>query len=497
MNSHLSFRKPSLINNWDKLSVDETRHLQNKLLIKFVREQMVYSPFFTKKWDEAGLDMKTFRGLDDWDKVPFVSKKDVVSSEEDPNRPRDLILQPSAASIRANATLKQKLGLLMGSVFEGKKNVFKEIALEYRPATLTMTTGRSSLPTPFFYSLYDMDLSSQIGARLAEVIGATPEDRCVNLFPYAPHLAFWQSFNVSMGTGIFMLNTGGGNVMGTAKILTLIDKMKPTILLGIPGYFYHMLRQAEAKGLKFTSIKKVALGGEKVTPLLKQRIKEILGRMGAEGVHVFSVLGFTEGRQCWSECPSEESSGFHLYPDTSYLEIIDPETEKVLPHGETGELVYTTLDGRGSCLLRYRTGDIIQGGIVHDECPHCGRNVQRMGTDVRRVSNKKDFNLSKVKGTLVDFNIVTALLANSQGIEEWQLEISKKDNDPLGMDQITIYLALSKEAREAEVCDKVMKEMVFQCELKPNKIVVESLDQLVTRLGMEEKMKEERIVDLR
>ena len=147
--------------------------------------------------------------------------------------------------------------------------------------------------------------------------------------------------------------------------------------------------------------------------------------------------------------------------------------------------------------MRYRTGDMIQGGITYETCPHCGRSTPRMGTDVRRVSNKKDFNLSKVKGTLIDFNIVTTLLANMEGIEEWQLEISKKDNDPLGLDQIAVYLALSEGANEAEIKDRVNKEMVFQCELKPSNIVVESLDSLIKRLGMEEKMKEERIVDLR
>jgi hypothetical protein len=89
------------------------------------------------------------------------------------------------------------------------------------------------------------------------------------------------------------------------------------------------------------------------------------------------------------------------------------------------------------------------------------------------------------------------LLANMPGIEEWQVEISKKDNDPLGMDQIALYLALSKNANEAEIKDEVSKQMVFQCELKPNRIEVESLESLLKRVGMEEKMKEERIVDLR
>jgi len=497
MNSHLNFSRPKLISHWDKLSKTEIQELQNTLLKKFLREQLVFSPFYKRFLAGSRVNLSTFKGLEDWDKIPFCSKKDIISTEEHPNNPKDLILQPTPDDLRQHSSFSRKMGMMLAALTEGREAIKKEISLEYRPVTLTLTTGRSSSPTPFFYSLYDMELSSQVGHRLSQVIGATSEDVSVNLFPYAPHLAFWQSFQVSMGTGMFMLNTGGGNVMGTSKILALINKMKPTILMGIPGYFYHMLRQAESEGLKFNSIKKVALGGEKVTPLLKQRIKEILGRMGAGSVEVLSILGFTEGRQCWAECPSDESSGFHLYPDTSYLEIIDPETTQVLDEGKTGELVYTTLEGRGSCLLRYRTGDIIEGGITYGSCPYCGRSLPRMGTDVRRVSNKKDFHLSKVKGTLIDFNIVTSLLANMSGIEEWQIEISKKDNDPLGMDQITVYLALERGASEAEIKEKVNKEMVFQCELKPNNIIVEGLDSLIRRLGMEEKMKEERIRDIR
>jgi phenylacetate-CoA ligase len=497
MNSHLNFNRPKLACNWDQLSRSESLNLQDGLIKKFVREQLIFSPFYKKSLAEHGVDMKRFKGFEDWDKIPFCSKVDIVASEDQPAKPKDLILQPKPEDIKKYSNWSKKLGLLLGSLTEGREAIRRELSLEYRPVTLTFTTGRSSAPTPFFYSLYDMDLSAQIGERLCSVIGGSSEDLSVNLFPFAPHLAFWQSFQVSMGAGMFMLNTGGGASMGTAKIMALIDKMKPTLLMGIPGYFYHLLRMAEAEGFKFSSVKTVCLGGEKVSPLLKKRVREIFARMGAENVIVLSIMGFTESRQCWGECPSVEGSGFHIYPDTSYLEIIDPESGKVLEEGQTGELVYSTRDGRGSCLLRYRTGDVIEGGLVSGVCPHCGRSTTRMGTDVRRVSNKKDFNLSKVKGTLVDMNIITQLLANMEGFEEWQVELSKVDDDPLGMDQMVVYLALEAGANEAEIKEKVNKEMSFQCEIKPSRIEIESLEALIKRLGMEEKMKEDRIVDLR
>jgi phenylacetate-coenzyme A ligase PaaK-like adenylate-forming protein len=491
-----SFHLP-LTDRWDQLSAAEQEELQDRLLRKMLTEQLIHSPFYRRRFRETGFDVRRFKGLEDLENIPFTTKKDLLSSDENPQAPKDFILQPDEESL-GELPLFSRLSLGLEVLFSGKSSLKKRLSREYRPVTLTFTTGRSSAPTPLFYSLYDLELQARNGSRLIEVIGADVEkDAAVNLFPYAPHLAFWQTFMASFGSGLFMLNTGGGRVMGTEKIMTLTEKMKPTILMGIPGYFYHMLRKAEAEGYCFSSVNKVALGGEKVTPLLKGKIIEILERMGAENPRVFSILGFTESRQCWSECPSEKSSGFHIYPDMSLLEIIDPESGRILGEGETGELVYTTLVGRTSCLLRYRTGDIVQGGLTYGSCPHCGRHVPRLGTDIRRVSNQKDFNLSKVKGTLVDFNVLSLVLANTEGLEEWQIEIHKLNDDPLEVDQITLYLALEKNSRETEVKERVVKNLQAACEVSPNHVIVESLDSLIKRLGMEEKMKEERIVDRR
>ncbi|MGE4159279.1 MAG: phenylacetate--CoA ligase family protein [Planctomycetota bacterium] len=497
MTSPLQYRRPRLAANWDRLDAQGLRDLQDQRLRTYVREQLILSPFYESHFKSAGVDPRTFKGLEDLEKIPFCSKKDVIASPENPTRPRDLVLHPTPERLK-HWPLSRRLPLLGTALFEGKAVIKRELSLEYRPMTLTFTTGRSSAPTPFFYSLYDMDLSALIGQRLMEVIGVEPEaDKAVSLFPYAPHLAFWQTFMVSMGGGMFILNTGGGRIMATPKILDILEKMQPTLIMGIPGYMYHLMRQAEAEGRKFKNVRRVALGGEKVTPLLKVRLKEILKRMGSPDPEVLSILGFTESRQCWAECPDPAGSGFHLYPDTSFIEIIDPDTGKVLGDGQTGEMVYTSLDGRASSLFRYRTGDIIQGGITHTPCPHCGRTVPRIGTDIRRFSNMKDFHLTKVKGTLLDLNILAGVLGNHAGVEEWQLVITKLNGDPLEVDVLTLYIALRSGADEAAVKADLVKQLQHQCEVSPNAIVVENLEALLQRVGMEDKVKEERIVDRR
>ena len=104
-------------------------------------------------------------------------------------------------------------------------------------------------------------------------------------------------------------------------------------------------------------------------------------------------------------------------------EIVDPESGEPVPEGETGEVVYTCLDGRGTVLLRYRTGDLAVGGMTSQPCPHCGSTVPRISNELRRVSNMKDLRLTKLKGSLIDLGAFSTLLRSISSIEEFQVEL--------------------------------------------------------------------------
>ncbi|MBI4601528.1 MAG: hypothetical protein HY721_06145 [Planctomycetes bacterium] len=222
--------------------------------------------------------------------------------------------------------------------------------------------------------------------------------------------------------------------------------------------------------------------------------------MGAQKPRVQSVLGFTEARKCWAECPGEAASGFHLYPDLEIMELVDPETGRPVGEGETGELVYTSLAGRGSCVLRYRTGDLIVGGFTWKPCPHCGRTVQRIASQLERVSSRKSFQLSKVKGTLVNLSLFRDELDQDARVEEWQLVIKKRNDDPFDVDELHLNLTLSSKVAPADV-EKVTHDIdrkLFQAtEVHLNSTRVLPLKQLLDLLGMETQLKEKRIVDLR
>ncbi len=87
----------------------------------------------------------------------------------------------------------------------------------------------------------------------------------MNLFPFAPHLAFWQTFFGAIEADIFSLSTGGGKVMGTEGNLTALMRIKPSAILGVPSYIYHLVRFAQEKGHDLSFLKKIVLGAARVT----------------------------------------------------------------------------------------------------------------------------------------------------------------------------------------------------------------------------------------
>ena len=151
----------------------------------------------------------------------------------------------------------------------------------------------------------------------------------------------------------------------------------------------------------------------------------------------------------WTECPCPrgEQTGYHLYPDLGIVEVVDPKTGVAMPPGEAGEIVFTPLDSRGSVVLRYRTGDLIDGGLVHEPCPHCHRNVPRLVGNISRASEIKTMRFDKIKGTLVDFNVLEHVLDDSQHLASWQLELRKHNDDPLELDELIFHVQKSGIAR--------------------------------------------------
>lgn len=478
----------------------EQRALQDHLLARYVREYLYpFSPFYRRLFDDAGVAPDRIRTVDDLRRLPLSSKLDLLATPDDPQRFKKFILQPDPASIKAAWPLARKLPLLWTKWTRGVGAVRKTVQREFSPCFMTFTTGRSAEPVPFFYSPHDIGNLHETGARLVDLMDLQSDWRVANVFPYAPHLAFWQVFFAGQETGMMVLSTGGGKVMGSSGDLRALTRLKADALIGVPGYVYHLLRKAATDGLDLSSVRCVVLGAERVPPGLKDKISELLGKMGANDVRVFGTYGFTEARMAFAECPTPDNqyTGYHLYPDMAIFEVVDPQTGEVVPEGEDGELVFTPLQARASTVFRYRTGDRVRGGIRHEPCPHCGRTVPRISSDLTRESSLKDLQLLKVKGTLVNLEDCAMLLGDIPEVEEWQIELRKKDDDPLEVDELVVHLALKDGCVPDTTAEQVRTVFKTRLEVSPNHFEFLGLDAMLRKIGMETEMKEKRFVDAR
>jgi len=388
----------------------------------------------------------------------------------------------------------------MRALVSGREKVKAGFEAEFRPVFLTSTTGRSADPIPFLYTKHDLANLSSAGDRIMQVCGAQHEFRLLNMFPYAPHLAFWMTHYGATAFGLFCVGSGGGKALGTEGNLRLMEKIKPDVLIGMPTFIYHVLQQAVEGGIKCSSLRRLVLGGEKAAEGIRRKLRNLCAKLGSPNVCVLCTYGFTEAKMAWAECPyepEETSGGYHLYPDLGLFEVINPKTGVVVPQGNPGELVFTPLDARGSVVLRYRTGDYIDGGMVYGPCPHCGRNLPRLVGRISRSSEIKSMQLDKIKGTLIDFNQLEHVLDDAPNVGAWQLELRKFNDDPHEVDELTLHVHKLNNVDEEKLRRELNNRFVERTEIHPNYIVFHDADELRRLQGVGTEMKEQKIVDHR
>lgn len=455
------------------------------------REVLPFSAFYREHF--RGVDLRALREWADLERLPFTSKKDLLNSPEHPERMRDFALLPDPAP------LKRRPGVIAAALWRGAAAVRAELDAEYRPIFLTSTTGRSSAPVAFLYTAQDLGRLTRSGRQLVEILGHTPDERVLNLFPYAPHLAFWQTHYATTAFGVFAVGTGGGKVMGTEGNIRLLKKIQPSALIGMPTFLYHLLRQAADEGVRTDRLRTLVLGGEKVPEGMRQKLRDLAEELGSPRVSVLATYGFTEAKMAWAECPTRDGSpsGYHLYPELALVEIVDPETGRQVPDGHGGEIVFSALDARGSVVIRYRTGDCIDGGIVPGPCPHCGRPMPRLVGAISRRSDIVEMKFDKLKGTIVNFNELEHLLDDMPEIGAWQLELRKHRDDPMDVDILILHAERTCDLPDEVIRDKVNEAFSAATELRLNTIHLHTSAEMRTRHGVGTEIKEKRILDNR
>jgi phenylacetate-CoA ligase len=273
----------------------------------------------------------------------------------------------------------------------------------------TGTTGRRIVAT---YTQHDLDDWADMFRRCYEFAGVTRADR----IQVTPGYGLWTAgIGFQLGAerlGAMVVPTGPGNL--DLQFEFLVD-FQSTVFCATSSFGLLMAEEAERRGLRDQLSLRVGIfGSERWGESMRARMRELLG------LECFDIYGLTELYGPGTGIDCAHHTGIHYWDDYYLVEIVDPETGRVLPAGEEGEIVLTTLRKEAMPLVRYRTRDISR--LVPGDCP-CGSRHPR----IARLTGRTD-DMVKVRGVQVYPAQVDTVLAEIHDLgSEYQIHLSRED----------------------------------------------------------------------
>ncbi|MBN1409251.1 MAG: phenylacetate--CoA ligase [Spirochaetales bacterium] len=393
---------------WDQKheTMDEAgrKKLQGERLSALIKRAYGSVPFYKKKMDELGVKPEDIKGIEDITKLPFLTKTDMRDIY-----PYGLVAVP-----------------------------LKDIV------EIHTSSGTTGTPVVDAYTINDIKIWGEVMARTLAMGGTTSEDTVQNAYGYG---LFTGGLGVHYGArtiGANVIPISGGN---TLRQLKTMQDFKSTVLTCTPSYSLMLAEIGKEKGIDFKKLplKVGFLGAEPWSDGMRREIEEKLNIMALDIYGLTEIIGPGVAAEC--EC----KKGLHIFDDHFYPEIIDPETGEVLPHGQKGELVFTTLTKEGSPVIRYRTRDITF--LIPEKC-ECGRTSIRM----HRILGRTD-DMLIIRGVNVFPSQIEEVLMELEGTEPHyqiivertgqldSIEVQVEMTDKLFSDEIK---NLEKEEKEIE-----------------------------------------------
>ncbi len=310
----------------EKASLDELQSLQLKRLKSTLQHAYTNSPVYRKKFDAAGVHPDDCKSLADLAKFPFTTKKDLRDSY-----PYGMFAVPREQCARIHAS--------------------------------SGTTGK---PTVVGYTKNDIEMWANVVARSIRAGGARPGDLVHVSYGYGLFTGGLGAHYGAEKLGLTVVPFGGGQ---TERQVQLIVDFKPDIIMVTPSYMLAIAEEFERQGLNpaESSLRVGIFGAEPWTNDMRLNIEQ---RMGINAVDIYG-LSEVIGPGVASEC-MESKDGPTIWEDHFYPEIIDPQTGELVPDGEVGELVFTSLTKEALPIIRYRTRDLTR------LLPGTARTMRRM-----------------------------------------------------------------------------------------------------------------------
>jgi len=326
--------QPGELDPIERASRDELQALQLERLKWSLKHAYDNVPHYRRVFDEAGVHPDDLKTLADLAKFPFTEKKTLRD-----NYPFGLFAVPREQVVRVHAS--------------------------------SGTTGK---PTVVGYTQHDIDTWANVVARSIRAAGGRPGDMVHIAYGYGLFTGGLGAHYGAERLGCTVVPMSGGQ---TEKQVQLIQDFKPSIIMVTPSYMLNIVEEFRRQGIDpaASSLKVGIFGAEPWTDAMRREIEE---RAGIDAVDIYG-LSEVMGPGVASEC-IEAKDGPVIWEDHFYPEIIDPDTGEVLPDGEEGELVFTSLTKEALPIIRYRTRDLTK------LLPPTARSMRRMG----RINGRSD-----------------------------------------------------------------------------------------------------------
>lgn len=386
---------------------EEMQELQSARLVKTVKRIYYDVPFYREKMQKIGIEPGDIKGLDDLSKLPFTYKQDLRDTY-----PYGMFAVPLSEIIRIHAS--------------------------------SGTTGRQ---TVVGYTRRDIETWAEVMARTLTSAGASRESVIQIAYGYGLFTGGLGAHYGAERIGASVIPISGGN---TKRQLQIMKDFGTTLLACTPSYAMFMAEEMEEAGIKKSDLKLKAgvFGAEPWSHSMRSEIEKRLGILAIDIYGLSEVMGPGVASECPCKC------GLHVQEDHFIPEIIDPETEQVLPAGSKGELVFTTITKEGLPLLRYRTRDI--SSLEYSKCD-CGRTIVRMD----KVTGRTD-DMLIIRGVNVfPTQIESVLMELGETAPHYQIVVDRIGSLDVMEIQVEMTQALfSDEVRHIEDLEKKIRKEI-------------------------------------
>lgn len=395
---------------WSKqetLPREEIEKIQLERLKKMVDRCYNKVPLYKEKFDELGIKPEDITSLEDLSKLPFTVKDDLRNTY-----PFGMFTVPKKEMVRVHAS--------------------------------SGTTGK---PTVVGYTRNDLNLWTELCARMVCAGGASEEDVAQIAFGYG---LFTGAFGLHYGlekVGAMVVPTSSGN---TEKQIMLMKDFGTTALISTPSYALHIAEVANKMGIdpkKDLDVKLGLFGGEGHSEAMRKQLNEVWGLFATENYGMSELIGPGVAGEC------QYLKGMHIAEDHFIPEIIDPNTGEVLPPGEKGELVITTISKEALPIIRYRTKDITS--LSYEKCD-CGRTLVRMSkiegrTDDMLIISGVNVFPSQIEGVLVSMEELGPhyeIIVKKKGfLDTIEINVELAGNDVIDLDSYSQLERLENKTR--------------------------------------------------